>query len=236
MARRPATGWGHLAPRWGQTFPGWDPLPDAGSLPFRAARSLGRWWWPISAIVGFLVVVGYVLGHDGPGPGLSNRGWLTVVLAAVVVATLSVRRTRGIGRAPLARAVAEYAVVALLAALLVTAGAGPRAAQAPEAAAGARPSTEQPAQRRQPAGPDRRQPADRNRDQAERADAGTAADRRPGIVRVVSGVWGWLAELWHTAGELADRRSSATSTLTPTSSARALPAPALAPPIWRSQP
>jgi hypothetical protein len=234
MARRPAAGWGP-APGWIQQFPGWDTLPDAGSLPFRAARSLARWWWPISAIVGFLLLVGYVLGHDAPGAGLSNRGWLTVVLAAVVVATLSVRRSRGIGRAPLARAVAEYAVVALLAMLLATAGTGPRAAQAPEDAAGAQRSIEQPAQRRQPAGPDRRQPADRNRDQAaERADA-SGADRRPGIVRVVSGVWGWLAELWRDAGELADRRSSPPSTTTPEPSARAL-SPLLPAPTWRSYP
>jgi hypothetical protein len=226
MARRPAAGWGYT-PGWTQQFPGWDPLPDPGLLPLRAARSLARWWWPISAIVGFLLLVGYVLGHDAPGPGLSNRGWLTVVLAAVVVATLSVRRTRGIGRAPLARAVAEYAVVALLAMLLATAGTGPQPAQAPEDAAGAQPSTEQPAQRPQPAGPDRRQPA-------ERANAGAAADRRPGIVRVVTGVWGWLAELWHTAGELADRRTNPTSTTTPEPSARAQPAPASAPSTWRS--
>jgi hypothetical protein len=223
MARRPTLGWGHPTAGWAQAFPGWDPLPDAGSLPLRAARSLARWWWPISAIVGFLAVVAYVLTRD-PQPGLSSRGWLTVVLAAVVVATLSVRRTRGIGRAPLARAVAEYAVVAVLAVLLATAG-GPQPAQAPEAAAGRQPPIEQPAQRGKPAGQDRGQPA-------ERADAGAAADRRPGIVRAVTGVWGWLAELWRDAGELADRRSSPTSTATP--NARALPAPALAPSIWRS--
>jgi hypothetical protein len=144
MARRPTLGWGQ-APGWGQAFPGWDPLSDAGSLPFRAARSLARWWWPISAIVGFLAVVGYVLGHDS-GPGLSNRGWLTVVLAAVVVLLLSIHRAArgGPPRAPLARAVAEYAVVALLAALLATAGAGQQPAERAEHSAGRRPSTEQP--------------------------------------------------------------------------------------------
>jgi hypothetical protein len=31
-------------------------------------------------------------------------------------------------------------------------------------------------------------------------------------VRVVSGVWGWLVQLWHTAGELADRSAPPTST------------------------
>jgi hypothetical protein len=222
MARRPAAGWGHPA-GWTQQFPGWDPLPDAGSLPFRAARSLARWWWPLSAIVGFLLLVGYTLAHD-PDPGMSNRGWLTVVLAAVVVATLSVRRTRGIGRAPLARALGEYTVVALLAVLLATAG-SQQPIPAPEDAAGAQRSAEQAAQGSPPAGPDRQQAA-------ERAGAGAAVDRRPGIVRVVTGVWGWLAELWRDAGELADRRSPAASTTTPTPNARALSAPS----IWRSQP
>jgi hypothetical protein len=225
MARRPTLGWGHPAPGWGQAFPGWTPLDDRGPLPLRAAGSLARWWWPITAVVGFLAVVGYVLGHD-PGPALSDRGWLTVVLAAVVVATLSVRRTRGIGRAPLARAVAEYAVVALLAVLLATADAGQQQPPAPtEDGAGRRPSTERPTDRHPPAGQDRHQPA-------EHADAG-ATDRRPGIVRVVTGVWGWLAELWHTAGELANRRSPPPSTTTPEPNAQALP-PSPAVPTWRS--
>lgn len=231
MTRRHAAGWSPTS-GWTQAFPGWDPLPDPGPLSFRATRSLVRWWWPISAITSFLTVVGYVLGHD-PQPGLSNRGWLTVVLAAVVVLLLSVHRAnRGRPpRAPLARAVAEYTVVALLAVLLTTAAGGPQPAQAPEDAAGRQPPTEQPAQRRSQAGQDRDQPA-------EHADTGTGttADRRPGIVRVVTGVWGWLVELWHTAGELADRRSSPTSTTTPTPTAGALPGSAPASSTWRSHP
>jgi hypothetical protein len=206
MARRPAAGWGQ-APGWGQAFPGWDPLADPGLLPLRAARSLGRWWWPISATVGFLAVVGYTLAHD-PGPGLSDRGWLTVVLAAVVVLLLTAHRASrgGPPRAPLARALAEYAVVALLAVLLATAGTGQQQAQRLEERAG-RQSIERPADRRQPAGHDRRQPA-------ERADTG-AADRRPGIVRVVTGVWGWLARQWHAASEQADHSAPPPSTTTP---------------------
>ena len=90
MARRPAAGWSQT-PGWGQAFPGWDPLPDHGLLPLRAASSLARWWWPISAIVGFLAVVGYVSTHDSR-PGLSHRGWLTVVLAALVVLLLTAHR------------------------------------------------------------------------------------------------------------------------------------------------
>ena len=201
MARRHTPGWGQSSPGWGQPFPGWDPLPDHGPLPFRAASSVRRWWWPISAVVGFLAVVGYVLGHDDPRPGLSNRGWLTIALAAVVVVLLTVHRAGrgGLPRAPLARALVEYAVVALLAVLLATAGAGQSPAEPVEDGAGRRQSTERPAQRPQP---------------AEHADAG-AADRRPGLVRVVTGGWGWLVELWHTASEQADQRTPPPSTTTP---------------------
>jgi hypothetical protein len=202
MARRHTLGWGQPSPGWGQPFPGWDPLPDPGSLPARAASSLGRWWWPTSATVGFLAVVGYVLGHDRQ-PGLSDRSWLTLALAATVVLLLTIHRAgrRGPPRAPLARAVAEYAVVALLAVLLATAGASQQPAQRVEDGAGRRPPAERPAHPRQP---------------VEHADAGPAADRRPGIVRVVSGVWGWLVGLWHTAGELADRSAPPPSTTSST--------------------
>jgi hypothetical protein len=166
----------------------------------RAAGPVGRWWWPISALAGFLAVVGYVSSHDGR-PGLSDRSWLTVILAAAVAVLLSVHRA-GRGRpprAPLARALAEYAVVALLAALLVTAGAEQPPAGGPKGEAGRRrPSTERPADRHPP---------------AEHTDAG--ADRRPGIVRVVTGVGDWLTELWRDAGEQADRRTPPTSTTTP---------------------
>jgi hypothetical protein len=219
MARRRTAGWGQPAPGWGQAFPGWDALADSGPLPLRAAGSLHRWWWPITAIVGFLTVVGYVLARDNPHPGLSNRGWLTLVLAAVVVVLLTIHRggRGGPPRAPLARALAEYAVVALLAALLATAGARQQPTGQAEAGAGRRQSaTERQADRRPP---------------GEQVDAG-AADHRPGIVRVVTGVWAWLAELWHSADQQADRPTSATSTTTPRPSARGLAAPA--PATWRS--
>jgi hypothetical protein len=195
MARRPAAGWRHPAPGWGQAFPGWDPLPDDGPLPLRAAGSLRRWWWPLSATVGFLAVVGYTLARD-PQPGLSERGWLTLALAAVVVLLLTAHRAghRRPPRAPLARALAEYAVVALLAVLLAAAGGQPPA-QRVEDEAGRRQPTERPADPRQP---------------AERADAG--ADRRPGIVRVVTGAWGWLADLWHAANQQGDRPTPPSTT------------------------
>jgi hypothetical protein len=111
--------------RWGQApaswdAPGWAPLVDHGPLPLQTARSVGRWLWPTLAVTGFLVVTGFVFGHDDPTPGLSLRGLCTIALAAVVVVLLTVRRTAGPG--PLARALFEYAVVFLLAVLIATTG------------------------------------------------------------------------------------------------------------------
>jgi hypothetical protein len=107
------------APGWDQP-PGWGPLIDEGPVPLRVAGSVARWWWPALAVTGFLAVAGFVLGHDDPAPGLSQRGLLTIALAAVVVVLLIIHRTAGPG--PLARAMAEYTLVALLAGLLATTG------------------------------------------------------------------------------------------------------------------
>ena len=111
--------------RWGQPpaswdAPGWAPLVDHGPLPLQTARSVGRWLWPTLAVSGFLVVTGFVFGHDDPTPGLSLRGLCTIALAAAVVILLTIRRTAGPG--PLARALFEYAVVFLLAVLVATTG------------------------------------------------------------------------------------------------------------------
>jgi len=111
--------------RWGQApaswdAPGWAPLVDHGPLPLQTARSFGRWLWPTLSVGGFLVVTGFVFGHDDPTPGLSVRGLATIALAAIVVVLLTVRRTGGPG--PLARALFEYAVVFLLAVLVATTG------------------------------------------------------------------------------------------------------------------
>jgi hypothetical protein len=89
--------------------------------PLRAAGPLGRWAWPLLAVGGFLALVGYVLDHDPARRGLTDRGLLTVALAAVVVAVLTVRR--GAGARALLRTLAEYAAVAVLAVSLVTLGA-----------------------------------------------------------------------------------------------------------------
>ncbi len=96
------------------------PLVDHGPLPLQTARSVGRWLWPTLAVSGFLVVTGFVFGHDDPAPGLSLRGLCTIALAAAVVILLTIRRTAGPG--PLTRALFEYAVVFLLAVLVATTG------------------------------------------------------------------------------------------------------------------
>jgi hypothetical protein len=109
--------------RWGQAPTGWDtsswaPLVDPSPLP--TVHSVGRWLWFTAAVGGFLLVTGFTFAHDDPTPGLSTRGLLTIALAAVVVVLLTIRRTAGPG--PLARAMAEYAVVFLLATLVATTG------------------------------------------------------------------------------------------------------------------
>jgi hypothetical protein len=114
----PRIGWSQPPPSW--DAPGWAPLVDPGPRYLHSARSVGRWLWPILAVSGFLAVTGFVLGHDDPTPGLSGRGLLTVALAAAVVALLTLRRRYG--PRPLARALAEYAVVFVLAVLVATTG------------------------------------------------------------------------------------------------------------------
>jgi hypothetical protein len=111
--------------RWSQApaswdAPGWTPLVDHGPLPLQTARSFGRWLWPTLAVAGFLVVTGFVFGHDDSTPGLSGRGLCTIALAAAVVVLLTLRRAAGLG--PLARALFEYTVVFLLAVLVATTG------------------------------------------------------------------------------------------------------------------
>jgi hypothetical protein len=114
----PRSRWSQAPTSW--DTPGWAPLVDHGPLPLQTARSVGRWLWPTLAITGFLVVTGFVFGHDDPTPGLSLRGLCTIALAAAVIILLTVRRTAGPG--PLARALFEYAVVFLLAVLVATTG------------------------------------------------------------------------------------------------------------------
>jgi hypothetical protein len=201
-------GWGP-APGWGQPhLPGWSPLVDHGPLPLRAAGSLVRWWWPILAVGGFLAVLVQVLDHDDPAPGLSQPGLLTIALAAAVVVLLTVHRSAGPGA--LARAVAEYAVVALLAALLATAGGAVDQRPAPRAA-----SAEARAQ------------AAAGDDRPGVIQAGTKVVRAvTGAAKAVTGAVRWLVDLWRQADAKTDRPSRSASTTTPTGHAM-VPSPAV---------
>jgi hypothetical protein len=213
----PASGWAqpHLA--------GWSPLADDGPLPVRVAGSVARWWWPTLALAGFGAVAGFILGHDQPGPNLSTRGLLTIALAAVVVILLSVHCAAGPGR--LARATAEYAIVAVLTALLVLAGGLDQPRSNPATSSATHEAT-------QAAGG--------------KPNADVGEDRRPGVLRVAAGVAravttairavmgavGWLVDLWRQADANTDHPNRSPSTTTPNGEAMAR-SPALASPSTR---
>jgi hypothetical protein len=185
----------------------------------RVAGSLSRWWWPTLALAGFGAVAGFILGHDQPGPNLSTRGLVTIALAAVVVILLSVHRAAGPVR--LARATAEYAVVALLAALLTLAG-----------------GLNQP-----PSNPT----GTSAKNEAKQADTSKpnvrAGDDQPGFprvaaavtravtkaIRAVTGAVGWLVDLWRQAEAKTDHPDDSPATTTPTGQAMP-PSPIL---TWR---
>jgi hypothetical protein len=203
-------GWGP-APGWSQSFPGWSPLVDHGPLPLRAASSIARWWWPILALASFGTVTGLVLGHDHPAPGLSVRGLVTIALAALVVVLLTLHRAAGPG--PLTRAVAEYAVVAVLAGLLA-ADLG-SLHQQPSNPAGFPTKTEA----RQAARSKSNLEAGQNRPGVLQVAAAVARAVTKAI-RAVTGAAGWLVDLWRRADQQADRRSGRSpSPTTPTGEA-----------------
>jgi hypothetical protein len=193
-------GWGP-APGWDQPLPGWNPLLDHGPLPLRAAGSVARWWWPTLAVAGFLAVAVYVTGHD---PGLSQRGLLTIALAALVVVLLTIHRTAGPRR--LARAAAEYTAVALLAALLALTAAGTQHPVTPAAKGEAK----HPATARAEAN------QDRPRVLGVVASGIRAVTR---AVRAVIGAVDWLVDLWHQADATTDHPNRSTSTTPPTAEA-----------------
>ena len=207
--RYPSAGWGP-APGWGQPLPGWSPLVDHGPLPLRMAGSLARWWWPTLALAGFGIVIGFVAGHDHPDPGLSTQGMLTVALAAAVVVLLTIHRRGGPG--PLARAVAEYTVVALLATLLAP-GVGIDQQPIDHPASG---------QARAQAAAGEDQPAV-IRAVTKLLQAGAA------LVRAVTGGARWLVDLWRRADQQATANGEAMAAQPPS------PTPS-APSNWRSHP
>jgi hypothetical protein len=207
--RYPSAGWGP-ASGWGQPLPGWSPLVDHGPLPLRMAGSLARWWWPTLALAGFGIVIGFVAGHDHPDPGLSTQGMLTVALAAAVVVLLTIHRRGGPG--PLARAVAEYTVVALLATLLAP-GVGIDQQPIDHPASG---------QARAQAAAGEDQPAV-IRAVIKLARAGAK------LVRAVTGAVRWLVDLWHRADQQATAKGEAMAAQPPSPT---LPVPS----TWRSHP
>jgi hypothetical protein len=95
-------------------LPGWGPISPP-SYPRRRGGGVARWWWPAAVVVGFLALVGWVLGHD---PGPSPRGLLALGLGVVVLVVLTVRHRYG--PRVLAVTLAEYAIVGVLLAALVT--------------------------------------------------------------------------------------------------------------------
>ena len=207
--RYPSAGWGP-APGWGQPLPGWSPLVDHGPLPLRMAGSLARWWWPTLALAGFGIVIGFVAGHDHPAPGLSTQGMLTVTLAAAVVVLLTIHRRGGPG--PLARAVAEYTVVALLATLLAP-GVG---------------IDQQPIGH--PASGQARAQAAAGEDQPAVLRAVTTVLRASAkVVRGMTGAVRWLVDLWHRADQQATAKGEAMAAQPPSPT---LPVPS----AWRSHP
>ena len=206
----PMPGWGP-ASGWGEPFPGWSPLVDHGPLPLRAASSIARWWWPLLALAGFAAVAGLVLSHDHPAPGLSVRGLVTLALAALVVVLLTLHRAAGPG--PLTRAVAEYTVVAVLAALLA-ANLGGLAQPPPNPAT---PAGTTKARQAAPTTPNLE--ADQDRPRVFRVAAGVARAVAKAI-RAVTGAARWLVDLWHRAGQQADRRTNRSS---PTTKGHAMP-------------
>jgi hypothetical protein len=202
----PRIGWGQPPPGW--QAPGWAPVVDPGPRSLHAARSVGRWWWPILAVGGFLAVVIQVLDHDPSAPGLSYRGLLTVALAAVVVVLLTIYRRYG--PRPLTRAVAEYTVVAVLATLLATIGG----------------AVDQPRADHQDSGQARAQ-ATAADDQPRVIQAVTKVLRAGAkVIRSITGAVRWLVDLWHRAGQQAATRGEAMAAPSPSPSA---PAPS----IWR---
>ena len=197
---------GGPAPGWDQPLPGWTPLLDHRPLPRRAAGSVARWWWPTLAVTGFLAVAVYVTGHD---PSPSQRGLLTIALAALVVVLLTIHRTAGPSR--LARAAAEYTAVALLTAMLTLTAAGNQ----PPAAKG---EAKHPATARAEAS------QDRPRVLRVVAGAVRAVTR---AARAAIGAVGWLVDLWRQADAKTDHPNRPPSTTTSKAEAMS-PAPALA--------
>jgi hypothetical protein len=177
-------------------LPGWAPLAE----PPRRLQpgAVLRWWWPTTVTAGFLVLVAIVGDRDDPAPGLSTRGLATLTLAAVALTTLTIRRQAGPWA--LARALAEYAVIGLLVALLAT----PTVPSAERAAT----STRTPATQ-------------------EAASLPPGISQVVEAGRWLAGAGRWLVELWRRADPATGHRTPPPWTTQPTPHSDALPAPLL---------
>ena len=183
-------------------LPGWGPLIEP---PRRLhAGAILRWWWPTTTVAGFLILVAVVGDRDHPAPGLSMRGLIILTLAAAALTILTIRRR--FGPWALTRALAEYAVLVLLVALLAT--------PTPEQAAAT--STRSPAAQQQAA-----------RQQAAKQ---STASLPPGISQVVGAgrrladAGHWLLDLWRRADHQTTPQSAPTNP-EPNRETRPAPAP-----------
>jgi hypothetical protein len=165
-----------IAPGWGMGM-----LHPVMQRPGRLVDRT-RWLWLVPLVGSFLAVIGWVAGHDpGPGLALTNRGWLTIVAAAVVLLLITVHRGDGFGH--LLRMLAEYAVVFALAVLVTIAASTAQSPAEIQARAQAQA-------------------------QARAAEAqARAAGACPSVVHVRA----WLSCLWHQAGEAAKTTPSTTT-------------------------
>jgi hypothetical protein len=179
-------------------LPGWGPLTEPPRR-LHPAGAVLRWWWPTTTVAGFLGLVAVVGDRDHPAPGLSMRGLVILILAAAALTILTIRRR--FGPWALTRALAEYAVLVLLVALLAT----PTPEQAPAT------STRSPAATQQA------------------AKQGTAS-LPPGISQIVgagrrlANAGHWLLDLWRRADHQTTPQSAPTNP-EPNHQARPAPAP-----------
>jgi hypothetical protein len=162
-------------------------------------------------LAGFAAVAGLVLSHDQPAPGLSVRGLVTLALAALVVVLLTLHRAAGPG--PLTRAVAEYTVVAVLAGLLAANLVG--LTQPPSNPTGSSATTK--TRQAAPTTPNLEAGQDRPRVLRVAAAMARAVAK---AIRAITGAARWLVDLWHRAGQQADRRTNRSS---PTTKGQAMP-------------
>jgi hypothetical protein len=187
-------------------LPGWGPLLEPPRR-LHATAAVLRWWWPTATVAGFLVLVAVVGDRDHPAPGLSMRGLVILTLAAAALTILIIRRR--FGPWALTRALAEYAVLALLVALLATPTA-PSSEQAPATSA--------------------RSPAAKQQAAAPQAVKQGTASLPPGISQVVGAgrrladAGHWLLELWRRADHQTAPQSAPTNP-EPNHQARPAPSP-----------